>query len=71
LLQNIASLFDFRGSVDYLPDLLQGALVSIELTACVMLASLVLGLGPVDSHRSQRTMAAMVTKARKFRAVFS
>jgi ectoine/hydroxyectoine ABC transporter permease protein EhuD len=44
VLQNIASLFDFRGSVDYLPDLLRGALVSIELTATVMLASLVLGL---------------------------
>jgi polar amino acid transport system permease protein len=44
VLQNIASLFDFRGSVDYLPDLLRGALISIELTGCVMLASLVLGL---------------------------
>jgi hypothetical protein len=29
------------------------------------------GLGPVDSHRSHNTMAAIVMKARKFLAVFS
>ncbi len=31
----------------------------------------VVGLGVVDTYRSQRTMAATVTTARKFLAVFS
>jgi polar amino acid transport system permease protein len=44
MLQNIAALFDFEGSVEYLPELLRGALVSVELTFCVMLISLVFGL---------------------------
>jgi polar amino acid transport system permease protein len=44
MLDNIAALFDFRGSVEYLPDLLRGAVVSVELTFCVMLISLVFGL---------------------------
>src|SRR6266481_3792665 len=44
MLQNIAALFDFSGSVEYLPDLFQGALVSVELTFCVMVIGLVFGL---------------------------
>ena len=44
MFQNIAALFDFEGSVEYLPELLRGALVSVELTFCVMLISLVFGL---------------------------
>jgi polar amino acid transport system permease protein len=44
MFQNIAALFDFEGSLVYLPDLLRGALVSVELTFCVMLISLVCGL---------------------------
>jgi len=44
MFQNITSLFDFEGSVEYLPELLRGALVSVELTFCVMLISLVFGL---------------------------
>jgi ectoine/hydroxyectoine ABC transporter permease protein EhuD len=37
-------LFDFSGSLEYLPELLRGALVSVELTFCVMLIALVAGL---------------------------
>jgi ectoine/hydroxyectoine ABC transporter permease protein EhuD len=44
MLHNIAALFDFEKSVEYLPELLHGALVSVELTFCVMLISLVFGL---------------------------
>jgi His/Glu/Gln/Arg/opine family amino acid ABC transporter permease subunit len=44
MLQNIAALFDFRGSVEYLPDLFRGALVSVELTFCVMVIGLIFGL---------------------------
>ena len=44
MLQNIAALFDFSGSVEYLPDLFQGALVSVELTFCVMVIGLIFGL---------------------------
>jgi len=44
MFQNITALFDFEGSVEYLPELLRGALVSVELTFCVMLISLVFGL---------------------------
>ena len=38
MLDKIAALFDFRGSVEYLPDLFYGAVVSVELTFCVMTA---------------------------------
>ena len=41
MLDNIASLFDFSGSVEYLPELFRGALVSVELTFCVMVIGLV------------------------------
>src|SRR5262249_41596743 len=44
MLGNIAALFDFSGSIEYLPDLLRAAVVSVELTICVMLISLVFGL---------------------------
>ena len=44
MLDKIAALFDFRGSVEYLPDLLRAAIVSVELTVCVMLVGLVFGL---------------------------
>jgi polar amino acid transport system permease protein len=37
-------MFNFAGAVDYLPDLLRGALVSVELTVSVMALSLVFGL---------------------------
>ena len=44
MLDKIAALFDFRGSVEYLPDLFYGAVVSVELTFCVMVIGLVAGL---------------------------
>jgi len=44
MLDKIAALFDFRGSVEYLPDLLYGAVVSVELTICVMVIGLIFGL---------------------------
>jgi len=44
MLDKIGALFDFRGSVEYLPDLFFGAVVSVELTFCVMLIGLVFGL---------------------------
>src|SRR5205807_10402796 len=40
----IFARFNFRSSLEYLPDLLRGALVSVELTLSVMAISLVLGL---------------------------
>ena len=43
-MENLLSLFDFRGAVNYLPELLRGALVSVELTVSVMALSLVFGL---------------------------
>lgn len=44
MLDKIAALFDFRGSVEYLPDLLYGAVISVELTFCVMVIGLIFGL---------------------------
>ncbi len=44
MFDNLLSLFDFRGALDYLPALLRGAVVSVELTASVMALSLVFGL---------------------------
>lgn len=43
-MNGIFSLFNFRGALEYLPALLEGALVSVELTLSVMALSLVLGL---------------------------
>jgi len=40
----VFAFFDFRHALDYLPDLLQGALISVELTFAVMALSLVFGL---------------------------
>jgi polar amino acid transport system permease protein len=44
MFERIAGLFDFRGSVEYLPDLLRAAVVSVELTICVMIVGLIAGL---------------------------
>lgn len=43
-MQGIFTLFNFSGAEEYLPDLLLGALVSVELTLTVMALSLVFGL---------------------------
>jgi polar amino acid transport system permease protein len=37
-------MFNFSGALEYLPALLLGALISVELTSCVMALSLVFGL---------------------------
>lgn len=44
MFQGVFALFDFRNALDYLPDLLKGALISVELTLAVMALSLVFGL---------------------------
>jgi polar amino acid transport system permease protein len=44
MLSQFFNLFNFADAGDYLPDLLRGALISVELTICVMLLSLVVGL---------------------------
>ena len=44
MLDNLFSLFNFRDAVTYLPDLLRGALISVELTISVMALSLAFGL---------------------------
>jgi ectoine/hydroxyectoine ABC transporter permease protein EhuD len=44
MFDNLLSLFNFRDAGSYLPDLLRGALISVELTLSVMALSLVLGL---------------------------
>ncbi len=44
MLQNFLSLFNFRDAGEYLPSLLQGAVVSVEMTVSVMALSLVFGL---------------------------
>ena len=43
-MREIFTLFNFSSAGEYLPDLLRGALVSIELTLSVMALSLVFGL---------------------------
>lgn len=43
-MSGIFTLFNFSGAGEYLPDLLRGALISIELTLSVMALSLVFGL---------------------------
>ena len=43
-MKGIWALFDFRGVPEYLPDLLKGAAITIEMTFTVMAISLVLGL---------------------------
>ena len=44
MFSNLFSLFNFRDAGSYLPDLLRGALISVELTFWVMALSLVFGL---------------------------
>ena len=44
MFERVIGLFDFRGSVEYLPDLLAAAVVSVELTICVMIVGLIAGL---------------------------
>jgi len=43
-MSGIFALFNFRGATEYLPDLLRGAWISVELTLSVMALSLVFGL---------------------------
>jgi polar amino acid transport system permease protein len=43
-MNGVFALFNFRGALEYLPDLLRGALISVELTLSVMALSLVFGL---------------------------
>jgi polar amino acid transport system permease protein len=42
--QNFLTLFNFTGATNYLPELLKGAWISVQLTFWVMALSLVLGL---------------------------
>jgi polar amino acid transport system permease protein len=67
MFQNISALFDFEGSLVYLPDLLRGALVSVELTFCVMLISLVFGLiialMRISRSRLLRTLSTIYVEA--------
>jgi polar amino acid transport system permease protein len=44
MFDNLLPLFNFRDAGSYLPDLLRGALISVELTLSVMALSLVFGL---------------------------
>jgi polar amino acid transport system permease protein len=44
MFSNLFSLFNFRDAGSYLPDLLRGALISVQLTLVVMALSLVFGL---------------------------
>lgn len=44
ILQSFFGLFDFKGAWDYLPDLLMGAVITLQLTVVVMLLSLIVGL---------------------------
>jgi polar amino acid transport system permease protein len=56
------NLFDFDGVGDYLPDLLHGALTSVELTLCIMLiclpAGLILALAKLGRSRLLRVLAS-------------
>jgi polar amino acid transport system permease protein len=62
MFSEFTKLFDFSDAGDYLPDLLAGALVSVELTICVMAISLVVGLVialmRLSRHRALRFIAA-------------
>jgi ectoine/hydroxyectoine ABC transporter permease protein EhuD len=44
MFHDVFTLFNFRSAGEYLPELFQGALISVELTLSVMALSLVLGL---------------------------
>jgi ectoine/hydroxyectoine ABC transporter permease protein EhuD len=60
-MKDIFTLFNFSGAGEYLPDLLRGALVSVELTLTVMALSLVFGLivalARLTRFRAVRTVA--------------
>ncbi len=60
-MRDIFTLFNFSGAGEYLPDLLRGALISIELTLSVMALSLVFGLivalARLTRFRAVRTVA--------------
>jgi ectoine/hydroxyectoine ABC transporter permease protein EhuD len=58
----IFSLFDFGEAVQYVPDLLRAAVVSVELTLLIMALSLVLGLVVALARMSRiRTLRAIST----------
>jgi len=61
MFENLFSLFNFRDAGNYLPDLLRGALISVELTISVMALSLVFGLivalARLSRLRALRTVA--------------
>ncbi len=63
MFEEFSRLFDFRGAIDYLPELARGALISVELTICVMLLSLVFGLllavGKLGQSRLIRGLASV------------
>jgi ectoine/hydroxyectoine ABC transporter permease protein EhuD len=58
----ILELFDLHGASGYLPDLLRGALTSVELTFCILALSLpfglVLAIARISHVRVLRTLAA-------------
>lgn len=60
MLHNLFALFDFRDSIRYLPDLLKGAAISVELTFIVMAFSLILGM---------IVALARLTRLRSFRGI--
>lgn len=63
MLGDFQKLFAFRSALDYLPDLMRGALISVELTICVMLLSLVFGLilalGKLGRNSALRVLASI------------
>ncbi len=62
MFQDVFALFNFRNTLEYLPDLLWAALISVELTFAVMALSLVFGLivalARMSRLRAIRTIAA-------------
>ena len=62
-MRDIFTLFNFSGAGEYLPDLLYGALISVELTLSVMALSLVFGLivalARLTRVRAVRTVATV------------
>lgn len=67
MLKNLTTLFNFHDAPEYMPELLKGALVSVELTVTVMALSLVLGLivalARVTRVRSVRAVATVYVEA--------
>lgn len=62
-MKDFFTLFNFTGAGEYLPDLLRGALVSVELTLTVMGLSLIFGLivalARLTRFRAVRTVATI------------